>query len=334
MTLAVAQPASAQPFCDGEDPPPICYGGEEPPPPTGYVPILALDLVQQTTSQTGVRVAGWAADDDAPTISLTVSITIDGASAGSTTANGYRSDVAAAYPRFGSAHGFDLVLPASAAGHNICVTAVSVGGGSNKTSCRQMDTVASFEASGISYDTANYRLIGTSLEQLDKVSTTNATTVQQSTEISGTRTSTNSEGWSDTRGISVTLSAGFMTGIPILAQGQVTMTATGSYSFTRNGSTQRTQSFTWRQPVIVPAMSRVDATVTVTHSTISVPYTMTGSFLYTSGARAAGSIGGTFTGGNSDYLQVDLRQYNLDGTPASAPAQQPSPALLKSTQLQ
>ncbi|MEU8261571.1 ETX/MTX2 family pore-forming toxin [Micromonospora sp. NPDC048999] len=334
MALALVQPASARPNCDVPNPPPICDPTEPPddPTPATYVPVLAFDGAQQTTSRTGVHIWGWTADDDLPATSLTVRITIDGASATTLTANQSRPDVAAAYPKYGAAHGFDLVLPASAAGHNICVAAVSVGGGADKTVCRQMDDIVDFVAYNISYDIAHAVLTGASLEQLDKVTNRNDTTLQQSTEISGSRTATDSEGWSDTVGIKVTVSTGFKTGIPILAEGKITVTAEGTYSYTQNGSHQRAQTFSWRQPVLVPARSIVEATVTITHSTISVPYTLTGEFVYRSGARAAGSVNGMFSGGNSENLSVNLKQYNLDGTPAAAPASQSPAAMLKVTQ--
>ncbi len=334
MALALVQPASARPMCDVPNPPPVCNPNDPPddPPPTGYVPVLAFDGAQQTTSRNGVHVWGWTADDDSPTTSLTVRITIDGASATTVTANQSRPDVAAVYPKYGAAHGFDLVLPASAAGHDICVTAVSIGGGADKKVCRQMDDITEFVAYNISYDVAHAVMTGARLEQLDKVSNRNDTAVQQSTEISGSRTVTDTEGWSDTVGVKITTAATFKTGIPILAEGEIKVTVEGSYTYTRNGSQQRVQTFSWRQPVLVPARSIVEATVTIAHSTISVPYTLTGDFVYRSGARTAGSTGGTFTGGNSENLSVTLKQYNLDGTPAAAPVAQSKATMLKATQ--
>ncbi len=334
MTLALAQPASARPNCDVPNPPPICNPTDPPddPPPTGHVPVLAFDGARQMPSRTGVQVWGWTADDDSPTTSLTVRITIDGGSATTVTANQSRPDVAAAYPKYGAAHGFELVLPVSPIGsHNICVTAVSVGGGADKTLCRQMDDIVEFVAYNISYDTAHAILTNTSLEQLDKVTNRNDTAVQQTTEISGSRTATDTVGWSDTTGIKITASTTFETGIPIIAEGKITVTVEGSATFTQNGSRQRAQTFSWRQPVVVPARSIVEATVTITHSTISVPYTLTGEFIYRSGARTAGSLGGTFVGGNSENLSVILKQYNLDGSPAAAPVAQSKATMLKVT---
>jgi hypothetical protein len=295
------------------------------------VPVVHIDGAQQTTSRTAIHVWGWTTDTDEPTTSLTVHVSIDGITAATATANLSRPDVAAAFPPFGAAHGYDLTVPASAAGHNVCVTAVSVGGGANATGCQQMDDIVGFNANDISYDTAHAVLTNQTLEQLDKVTNRNDTAVQQSTEISGTKVATDTEGWSDTVGVTVSVSTSLKVGIPIFAEGKVTVTVTGTYSYTQNGSTTRSLTFSWRQPVLVPARSIVEATVAVTHFTIAVPYTLTGNFVYRSGALAAGTVGGTFTGGNSENLAVNLKQFNLDGTPAAAPVAQPPAAMLSVT---
>jgi hypothetical protein len=56
---------------------------------------------------------------------------------------------------------------------------------------------------------------------------------------------------------------------------------------------------------------------------------MAGTYVYRSGAREPGSITGTYTGINSHDLEVKLDQFNLDGTPAARPVQQPAATLLK-----
>jgi hypothetical protein len=184
--------------------------------------------------------------------------------------------------------------------------------------------VVQFDANSITYNTANAVITTSNLEQLDTVTDINQTTVQQSTTISGMRAVTDTQGWSDTFGLKVTVSGGV--GIPILAHGMISVE--GSASFTHNGSSSEAQTFTWQQPVLVPAKSRVVMTVAVTRTTIVVPYTMSGTYLYSDGHREPGSINGTYTGTNSHDLEVTLSQFNLDGTPAARPIPQPPAALL------
>src|SRR4051812_3223782 len=137
-----AQTASAKPNCDVPHPPPICTRGDPgDPPPASISPALAVDVVRQNTDRNAIRVAGWTADGDAPTTPLTVRISVDGALAQTLTANGSRPDVAAAYPSYGAAHGYDVTVPASPFARTVCVTAVNVGSGSDRTSCQPVDEV-------------------------------------------------------------------------------------------------------------------------------------------------------------------------------------------------
>ncbi|OIH92201.1 MULTISPECIES: glycoside hydrolase family 6 protein [unclassified Curtobacterium] len=76
----------------------------------------------------GVRVRGWAYDEDDPTQPVRVRATVDGAAAGSIAADADRSDVDAS-AGVGRSHGFDVVVPAAAGPRRVCVTAVSIGAG-------------------------------------------------------------------------------------------------------------------------------------------------------------------------------------------------------------
>jgi hypothetical protein len=66
----------------------------------------------------------------------------------------------------------------------------------------------------------------------------------------------------------------------------------------------------------------------VTKTQLKVPYVMQGNFVYTSGLRVPGTTGGVFEGVNGHDLDVTLTQFNLDGTPAARPVEQPPAAML------
>jgi hypothetical protein len=84
----------------------------------------ALDLVAPLGG--GGRVAGWALDTEtaAP---IPVHVYVDGHFVTSLTASTDRSDIAAAYPGFGSAHGFDALIATGGGNHQICAYAIDVG---------------------------------------------------------------------------------------------------------------------------------------------------------------------------------------------------------------
>lgn len=91
-------------------------------------PIGSFESVQGSPGQ--VRVTGWALDPDTAN-PIQVHVYVDNAST-AYTADRDRPDVGAAYPGFGSKHGFDVTVPVSPGGsHKICVYAINVGAGDN-----------------------------------------------------------------------------------------------------------------------------------------------------------------------------------------------------------
>ena len=100
--------------------------------PTGWLDSVTSDSVGR------IHVRGWTLDADSPTTSLDVHVYIGGA-AGDSKAEGHvikanleRSDIAAAYPGAGSAHGFDAVINTSKSGDQpVYVYGINVGGGGN-----------------------------------------------------------------------------------------------------------------------------------------------------------------------------------------------------------
>jgi murein DD-endopeptidase MepM/ murein hydrolase activator NlpD len=96
--------------------------------PTGVVDQLAV--AGGTTS-----VRGWAFDPDT-TDPILVDIYVDGAWAATATAERLRTDVSAAYPKAGAAHGFTADIATTPGDHNICAYAINTGPGVHvKLSC-------------------------------------------------------------------------------------------------------------------------------------------------------------------------------------------------------
>ncbi|HEX7096990.1 MAG TPA: twin-arginine translocation signal domain-containing protein [Acidimicrobiales bacterium] len=89
------------------------------------VPFGFVDVVGQVPG--GVRVAGWVIDPDASGPSL-VHIYVDGTFVASVRADLPRPDVAAAFPGFGPAVGFDTVIPAAVGARQVCAYAINSDG--------------------------------------------------------------------------------------------------------------------------------------------------------------------------------------------------------------
>ncbi|HEX3336988.1 MAG TPA: hypothetical protein VHS54_11050, partial [Jatrophihabitans sp.] len=96
-------------------------------------PIGKFESLKRASGSTNLAVLGWALDPDT-TSPLTIAVTIDGAAYPSFKASVTRTDVAAAYPWSGAAHGISAVLQADDGEHTVCLWAVNVGGGSGNTS--------------------------------------------------------------------------------------------------------------------------------------------------------------------------------------------------------
>ncbi|MDA0162338.1 ETX/MTX2 family pore-forming toxin [Solirubrobacter ginsenosidimutans] len=302
-----------------------------PPPPPSISPVVTLGTPRQTVDTAAVRVTGRATDGDQPSAALTVQVRVDGVLVRTLTAN--QPDPPVATPNARAAaippptlpgHTYDVTVPAPATAQTVCVTAVNVGSGSNTTVCRAVDQVAEFVGHSIGYDLDHLQITDASLESLDHLSQTNSSNLQQSTTMSGEKTFTDTQSWTNTSTLKMTLSGGVK--IPLISDFKVSVE--GSKSWTKNGSTTNTTKFAWSQPILVPAHSKIVASIAVTKTTLTVPYILSGEYVYRSGYSVAGTSGGTFTGVNSHDLEVTIDQFDLDGTPAAKPAPQPQASLL------
>ena len=85
-----------------------------------------------------MRAAGWTIDPD--TAASTAVHVYVGSTGFATMANRERADVAAAYPGYGSAHGFDYTAEAPPGPQQVCVYAINTGaGGHTLIACRAVD---------------------------------------------------------------------------------------------------------------------------------------------------------------------------------------------------
>lgn len=102
----------------------------------GGSPIGAVDQIARIPG--GVRVSGWAIDPDVvDPIDVHVYV---GGSGVATRASLERGDIGAAFPAYGSAHGFNVTIPATAGSYDVCAYAINVGEGSTTVlRCQRID---------------------------------------------------------------------------------------------------------------------------------------------------------------------------------------------------
>ena len=179
--------------------------------PVDHDPTLWVTLAQQNASDRGkLTITGSAKDPDSPTAALQVSIAVDGLTTSSLTTS--------------SNHGFTTTKDLPASAQSVCLTAINTGDGANTKACRTIDRIDHFEGTAINYDVDHAVADSPVLDELDRLSNTNATTVQQSTTISGSKTLKDTSDWSDTESMKITLDASVK--IPLVAEGEVKLKVT------------------------------------------------------------------------------------------------------------
>jgi len=112
-------------------------------PELGRPPVGIVDSVVATTGS--VAIAGWAIDPDTAA-SIPVHVYVDSVGA-ALSANQPRPDLAAAFPGYGTNHGFSTTVAATPGPHQVCVHAINTGrGGNTLISCRQVNVPAAAPA--------------------------------------------------------------------------------------------------------------------------------------------------------------------------------------------
>jgi len=103
------------------------------------LPSSPIGFIDSATAGLGtISVAGWTLDPES-TSSISVQVTASGRSV-TVVGDGFRPDIGAAFPTFGSNHGYSAQLTGMPGGtHQVCVTALNVGFGSNTSlGCRNV----------------------------------------------------------------------------------------------------------------------------------------------------------------------------------------------------
>ncbi|MCG7418493.1 hypothetical protein MHY30_13355 [Microbacterium sp. ACRRU] len=104
----------------------------------GRAPIGSLDGV--TVSGTSAAIRGWAIDPDTAR-PIPVHVYVDGAGI-ALTADTWRPDVGAAYPLYGSSHGFEGSVRIPVGPSRLCVYAINTSGPNPTIGCREVTGVA------------------------------------------------------------------------------------------------------------------------------------------------------------------------------------------------
>jgi len=168
-----------------------------------------------------------------------------------------------------------------------------------------IDPVVDFvDIEGIEYDVKQAKILSQGPVSLFHQTVFNNTGIEQTSNIHGEESISETTGWSDSLAIKVGVKTTFKTKIPFVAEGGIEMSVEASNTYQWNGSTTTSRKWGFNTPIKVPPHTNAAVIVGVSVSTIAVPYTMTGTYVYKSGKRARGTVIGLYTGTNSSDLSV------------------------------
>jgi len=176
--------------------------------------------------------------------------------------------------------------------------------------------------SRIDYDLGDAQILSTSFpELLSETLQNQGSQASQTSQLGGSQTFTETQAWSDSLAIQIGVQTSFESEVPFVEDEKVTISEQITNTYTWSGSTTTSTTWTFNVGVTVPPMSNMKATVAVTSTTISVPYTLTGTVVLRSGKTMTGQVRGTYTGTNSHDVVITYVQLSPGGQEVTSTTQ-------------
>jgi hypothetical protein len=180
-----------------------------------------------------------------------------------------------------------------------------------------VDPLVDYEISNIEYDLPKVKILNAVDFSIYSLTVPNTSRDRQTSTIGSTYTTTTTSGWSDALAIKASIKTTFKAGIPVVGEGGVELLLETQNTYTWNGSDSKARTFSWSAPIAVEPGDVGHVLVTMTTSTIRVPYTTTGAGVFKSGRRASVRINGIYEGQNSHSVKAT---YTSEKIGPAAPA--------------
>lgn len=171
----------------------------------------------------------------------------------------------------------------------------------------KMDAPVSFTAQSITYDLDNATMSAPEPMDLYTQTVSNSTNTTQASTITGTKGVSETVGWANAFGVKVGVKTTLTTGVPLVVEGKLEISAEVTDTFTWNESTTTTTTVAFSAPVSVPPGETYQVTIIATNANYSVPYTLTGVYTLTSGIQVPGVMQGVYTGSNVSDTHVEYK---------------------------
>lgn len=150
-------------------------------------------------------------------------------------------------------------------------------------------------------------------ENLASVTYQNGLDEPQEYSFQASKKLTYKESWSITAGMEFAISYKVSAGIPEIAQAEAGYSFKVSVSGTYGQENTEEKSETWTFPVKVPPHTDVEATMSIGHADISLPYNAKVKIVTTDGAELIFAVNGTYEG--ITYTKVNVKVRKIDEAP-------------------
>jgi hypothetical protein len=164
------------------------------------------------------------------------------------------------------------------------------------------------ELTTIKYHLGSAKILQSEPANLHSVIVKNFTDVAQTHQMHGSESVTQTSTWNTATGYKIGASTTVKgkAGVPLVAEGEVSITISAEFNQTYSwgSTTSNTKVHAFNTPVLVPPHTITRASVSITMSTIAVPYTLTGIARFKSGVKGPITFNGIYVGSNSHHQDV------------------------------
>jgi len=158
------------------------------------------------------------------------------------------------------------------------------------------------------------------IEMVYNDSVNNTTNLKQQHKFGKTNTWTNTSTFENTFAFKAGIEVSGRAGIPFVAKGEIKVSGELSFSRMWGSSSSESKSVTWEANPYAEPMTKLSIFVTVSKSTIEVPYNMEADVKRLSGKWDRAHIPGIFKGRGGYEVTYNLTTSELDGNPPIEPS--------------
>lgn len=178
------------------------------------------------------------------------------------------------------------------------------------------DPVVEYDMSKITYDLKAAQILGSKPATVLTLQAENNSDSEQTPVISGTYTLSKTSGWANALAVKVGFKVSQKTGVPLVAENTVELSTEVQNTYTWNGSTTETQTYTFSAPLKLGPHEQGKVVLTATNTHVNVPYSGTGELIFKSGTRCSYRVEGMYEGQNGHSVKAEYTSGKMPGMPA------------------